>query len=288
MRRSVSRRPCRSANAAATSSASCASRPLATSARGAASPPKPRASDLEQQRAQQVGEDRRRGRDRAVVQQVECARLDDRAVDRGVLERRLDALGLMVEPEHRRPAQPRGGDRQDARAAAEVDARPARLELEQQLQAQARRVVCAGAERLPGVDHEVLHAGVAGGGLPRRAHAQRAVAAAHLDRAMEGAPALVPVVGDLPRRDLDERAAGGRAQVGQRRQLAGRAVDGVLDDVAVLALLDAGRARARAARRARSRRPRAAPAAPGGSSTAAEEAAQLRAHRSPARRGSPA
>ena len=36
-------------------------------------------------------------------------------------------------------------------------------------------------------------------------------------------------------------AAGGRAQVGQVGQLAGRAVDGVLDDVALLALLHPAR-----------------------------------------------
>ena len=50
-----------------------------------------------------------------------------------------------------------------------------------------------------------------------------------------------PVVGDLRRRDLDERGAGGRAQRGQRGQLARRAVDGVLDRLAVVDLLDPGR-----------------------------------------------
>ena len=58
---------------------------------------------------------------------------------------------------------------------------------------------------------------------------------------MEGLPALVPVVGHLGGDDLDQRVAGGRAQVGQVGQLAGRAVDGVLDDVAVLALLHPAR-----------------------------------------------
>ena len=58
---------------------------------------------------------------------------------------------------------------------------------------------------------------------------------------MEGLPALVPVVGDLARDDLDQRAAGGGAQPGQLGQLARRAVDGVLDDVAVLALLHPAR-----------------------------------------------
>ena len=71
------------------------------------------------------------------------------------------------------------------------------------------------------------------GGCPRRAHEQ----VADLHRLVEGLPALVPVVGHLAGADLDQRPAGGRAQVGQIGQLAGRAVDGVLDDVAVLALL---------------------------------------------------
>ena len=54
-------------------------------------------------------------------------------------------------------------------------------------------------------------------------------------------PALVPVVGDLARRDLDEIVADGRLQIGQLRHFAGRSVDRVLDDVAVADLLDAGR-----------------------------------------------
>jgi hypothetical protein len=142
----------------------------------------------------------------------------------------------VVEAEHRRPAQLRRGDRQHARAAAEVHQRAAQLELEQQLQAQARRRVRAGAEGLRGVDDDVERAFL--GRRPRRADAQ----AAHAHRLVERLPALVPVVRQLARGDLDERSAGGGLQLWQRRQLAGRAVHRVLDDVAVVALLDpAGR-----------------------------------------------
>ena len=78
--------------------------------------------------------------------------------------------------------------------------------------------------------------------LPRRPDAQPAEAPAHVDRPVVRLPALRPVVGDLARRDVDERAARHGADVRQRRQLARRAVDHVLDRVAVLALLEpAGR-----------------------------------------------
>jgi hypothetical protein len=52
-------------------------------------------------------------------------------------------------------------------------------------------------------------------------------------------PAVVPVVRDLLRLDLDERLARGGPQRRKRGQLARRAVDRELDDLAVLGLLDA-------------------------------------------------
>jgi hypothetical protein len=64
-------------------------------------------------------------------------------------------------------------------------------------------------------------------------------AAADDDRLVERAPAVGPVVGDLRRADLHEGVARRRLEVGQRRQLARRAVDRVLDDVAQVDLLDA-------------------------------------------------
>jgi hypothetical protein len=59
---------------------------------------------------------------------------------------------------------------------------------------------------------------------------------------MKRAPALIPVVGQLTGGDLDQRAAGRRRQIGQGGQLAGCAIDRVLDDVgADLDLLDPAR-----------------------------------------------
>jgi hypothetical protein len=59
---------------------------------------------------------------------------------------------------------------------------------------------------------------------------------------VELTPALVPVVGDLLGRDLDQRAARGRLQVGERGQLPRGAVDGVLDGpVAAGGFLDPAR-----------------------------------------------
>ncbi len=60
---------------------------------------------------------------------------------------------------------------------------------------------------------------------------------------MEFLPALAPVVCELAGGDLDEGVADGRRQVGQRGQLTGGAVDGVLDRLAAVepALFDAGR-----------------------------------------------
>ena len=162
----------------------------------------------------------RRPRARLAAQVDARDRDPGHAVGRRVLARRLD----------RRPAstsQASTGSK-PSRAAAiastpvpqpQSASAPAGLELEQQLEAQARRVVRAGAERLAGVDHEVDAVAVERR-LPRRPHAQPPEAPAHVDRPVERLPALRPVVGDLARGDVDERVAGGGAQVGQRGQLA--------------------------------------------------------------------
>ena len=55
---------------------------------------------------------------------------------------------------------------------------------------------------------------------------------------VEVAPAVGPVVGDLGRLDLDQAVAGGRLDVGQLGDLAGRAVDRVLDVRLTAFLLD--------------------------------------------------
>ena len=151
-------------------------------------------------------------------------------------------LALDNEREHGREPQPRGGYRQHPRAGADVQQRsPRRLErrqLEQQGKAQAGAGMRAGSERLPGVDHELLD-GVAACArlLPRGAHPQgrhRACASGptpwrlYQDRAVKSPPALLPVVGDLAARDLHERAAHSRLQVGQGGQLTRRPVGRVL------------------------------------------------------------
>ena len=67
---------------------------------------------------------------------------------------------------------------------------------------------------------------------PAGSHGGRTVSRpAEHERAVERAPALGPVVGDLGGRERDQRAPGRRLEGGQLRQLAGRAVDGVLDHV---------------------------------------------------------
>src|SRR5690349_4572681 len=73
--------------------------------------------------------------------------------------------------------------------------------------------------------------------MPRRANPQPP---GDLDRPVEVAPALGPVVRDLSGPDLDQRAARSGLEVRQRRQLARRSVDRVLDDVAEIDLLDTG------------------------------------------------
>ena len=113
---------------------------------------------------------------------------------------------------------------------------PAGLELEQQLEAQPRGRVRARAEGLGGVDDDVVQAA--------RAAAPTAGARSSsptctgwwkaFQRSSQSSATSVVVTST-------SAVAGGRAQVGEVGQLAGRAVDRVLDDVAVLALLHPAR-----------------------------------------------
>jgi hypothetical protein len=109
-------------------------------------------------------------RSRPVAQQIEALGPDRDAVGERVCLRRLDRLGLVVHPEHRLPAELRCRDREHARATAEVDEAVTGLQLDEQLQAQARRVMRARAERLARVDHDLVHARAHRRLLPRRAH----------------------------------------------------------------------------------------------------------------------
>ena len=123
-----------------------------------------------------------------------AAALRSRRVERG----RVD-----VDGDDRRESEQRRGDRDDARAAADVDER-GRLLLGHELDAELRRRVRAGAERLPGIDDERHR--VPRRKLPRRADPERA----DLHGPVELAPALLPAGLDL----LDDaRPGGGSASV---------------------------------------------------------------------------
>ena len=132
--------------------------------------------------------------------------------------------------------------------------RAAGLELEQQLEAQPRRRMRAGAEGLARVDRRRRARPAARRAPTAGARASRPPTSTGRWKAFQRSSQSSAHLGGG---DLDQRPAGGRAQVGQRGQLARRAVDGVLDDVAVARAPRPRRARARAARRARARRPRA-------------------------------
>ena len=93
--------------------------------------------------------------------------------------------GLEVDADDRREAEQRGGDREHARAAADVE-QARRGELEQELEAEPRRRVRAGAERAARVDDDRERVG--GRRLPRRPDPERA----DPDRPVELAPAVLP------------------------------------------------------------------------------------------------
>ena len=261
-----------------------------------------RSSEVEQQRAQQVRGDRQRAgvrllahpRER-VAAQVEPPCLDRRAV-RACVRRAaaLHALGLVVEAQHRREPEMRGGDREHSGAGADVQQRARRLarceHLEHQLQAQPRGRVGACAERLPGVDHHLQHARRRRAGSPTAAargreggpSVDRAAAAARTSTGrVELLPALLPVVGDLARGDLDERVADDRVDVGEARQLARSAVDARTRPSPARPASPRRRpGEGRAAPPARARPARGGRGPPGGSRRlAAEGATQLREHR---------
>jgi hypothetical protein len=95
--------------------------------------------------------------------------------------------------------------------------------------------VRAGAERLPRVDHQLVHARAHGGLLPGRAHVQLA---ADQQRRVEALPAVGPVVGDLLAAHDDAGAADIGYALVQRGQLARRPVDRVLDPALAVDLLE--------------------------------------------------
>ena len=113
-----------------------------------------------------------------------------------VAARRLDAERVVVDGDDRRPAELRGGDGQHARAAAEVEQRPAGAPA----RAAARGTAASSAwapvpNAWPGsmtdLGHRPARAASHGGRTRRRARRP--------PRAVEAPPALGPVVGDLAR-----------------------------------------------------------------------------------------
>ena len=212
-----------SSNAPATSSASPTSSPLAITISGGAGASASRSHHASSSGpagspppvgAEAAGSTRRSCRDTSIATPL----------TRALSTRRLDARRVVIERRDRIPAEPGGGDREHAGPAPEVEKPSAHRQREHRLEAQTRGRVSARPERLRRVDHD-LNRGPHRR-LPRRSHRQPI---AEHERPMKRTPPLRPIVGDLGSADLDERVAGRRGQVRQRRQLAGRAVDGVLD-----------------------------------------------------------
>ena len=124
----------------------------------------------------------------------------------------------MVAGEDRVVAEPGGGEGEDPGAAAPVGERAAGWEGGEQVEREPGGRVGAGTEGLSRVDHDIERAGPAR--LPRRADAQRP----DVERLVPLAPALLPAVGDLGGRHVDERAGRRRPHLADVRQLAGGAV----------------------------------------------------------------
>ena len=112
-----------------------------------------------------VGDSRGRARQRP-ADRIHESRLDDDTVRRRVLARRVDRERVEVERDDRREPEPRAGDREHAGAAADVEERAAR-KVDEQLEAEPRRRMRAGAERPGRVDDDRQQPGC--GLLPGRA-----------------------------------------------------------------------------------------------------------------------
>src|SRR5436190_10483888 len=141
--------------------------------------------------------DRHLGGRQLVRQGVGSARLDSDAVRARVRERRLDRGIVDVDAVHGREAELRGRDREHARAAANVEqaclvgqfdtAQQARgREFLEQLEAEPRGRVRAGAEGAAGVDHDRREP--TRRPLPRRPDPE----AVDDDTVVEGAPGVLP------------------------------------------------------------------------------------------------
>ena len=133
-----------------------------------------------------------------VLAQVGLPDVDRDAVVGRVPLARLDRLRVEVERQHRGEAELRGGDREHAGAAADVEHAAARLGLEQ-LEAEPRRRMPAGAEGAAGIDHDRDRVRVRL--LPGRADPEPA----DPDGLVELPPAVLPVLLDVGDRGAAER-----------------------------------------------------------------------------------
>ena len=124
--------------------------------------------------------------------------LDAHAVGECIALGRLDRLGVEVDRVDRLEPELRGCDRQDSGPAACVEEVSER-NVEQQLEAEPCRRVCACAERATGVDHHRDRVGI--GLLPRRADPDRT----DPNRPVEGPPAVLPALLDIGRPGAAER-----------------------------------------------------------------------------------
>jgi hypothetical protein len=130
------------------------------------------------------------GRREGFLSQVEAPCLDLDAVRGRVLARHLDGHLVHVDRDHWSEAELRGGDREDAGAAADVEQRASAL-VEQELERESGRRVRTRPERTAGVDHDDERLGRRL--LPRRPDPERA----DPDRVVELAPAVRPRIVDL-------------------------------------------------------------------------------------------
>ena len=130
------------------------------------------------------------GRRQRFAQDVDEPGLDLDAVRLGIAQRRLERRRVVVDCEHRREAEAGRGDREHARAAADVEQAPP-LEPVQQLEAEPRGRVPPGAERATGIDHDRLDP------LGRRLPGRPDPELPHADRPVEVPPALIPVGGHV-------------------------------------------------------------------------------------------
>ena len=238
--RRASRSPA-AANAAAIPSASPTSSPLAISALGQpARTPRQPGRPARSSGAEQVRGDRPRLWHRLRGgPQVEPADLHLDPVRHRVLSGGVDARRIEVERQHRREAERRGGDRQHARAAAEVDEPPRRAGSSSSSSRHSRVVACAPVPNAcPGsitTSSSADPAGSHGGRTVRRSPSTSGRWNSRQRSAQSSATSLVDTT------STSAPPAGG-PQVRQRRQLARRAVDRVLDHVRVdVDLLDPAR-----------------------------------------------